>query len=76
MNLYVIFVRQSTDSWDAPWVVSAWDQSSIEENEKGYKEELEKFYEQYGPDNVRVGITKFDEDKVKEMFNPQSISLD
>lgn len=69
MDVYLIWAMEPS-SPDAPWVVSAWDEYSRQENEDGWWEDLAKQEELYGGRYVRVTRTTVNYDKVQSAFDP------
>lgn len=69
MDIYLIW---ATDG-DAIWLVGAWDDDSVAENNEGYREEVKRHQADYGHDNVRVVKASIDFDAVARTFQVPSI---
>jgi hypothetical protein len=68
MKLYVIAVM-SEDS-ETPWVVSAWDEYSIDENSDGFDADVAKAKKDHPGAEVRVGVLNMPKDFLLNMFKP------
>lgn len=60
---------------DHYWLVDAWDDDSVMENNDGWEEAKKKAYEDHGPEEVRITTTTVDIDKVAKAFKPQDVGL-
>jgi hypothetical protein len=71
MNVYLIWTR--TEGY--AWLVESWDEESIDANEAGWDEAVQKARTEHGPENIRIIKASIDFDKVLEAFNPPENEL-
>ena len=75
MNIYLIWAVIEEES-DAPWLVGAWDEYSVEGNYDGYMDAVEAARKDHGAGNVRVTTVLVDSDKVVNAFKPADVTPD
>ena len=73
MKLYVIAVADK--SCETPWVVSAWDEYSVDENDCGFDEDVEKAKKTHPNGEVRIGILNVPNDFLHNMFKPYEATV-
>jgi hypothetical protein len=58
---------------DAPWMVAAWDEYSIEGNHEGWEQEIAKAVKECGGENIRIIRTHIPYDTVQQAFMPVTV---
>lgn len=64
MDIYMIWAQEA----GVKWLVEAWDDDTVAENDSGYEAALDKAYASYGAENVRVIKGRIDFGKVEAAF--------
>ena len=73
MKIYLIWARVN-DEANAPWVVGAWDEFSMDANYQGYMDALNSAYAEHGAGNVRVTTVEADYHKAVAAFQPVDVT--
>lgn len=68
MKIYVIAVWGKGEP--TPWIATAWDEWSMEENPSGFEAVLKTHKNRYSNSEVQVGIVEVPDDFLREMFAP------
>lgn len=64
MDIYMIWAQEA----GVKWLVEAWDDDTIAENDSGYQDAIDKAYDTYGAANVRIVKARVNFDKVEAAF--------
>ena len=73
VKLYLIWAVVEAES-DAPWLVAAWDEYSMDANYDGYLEALADAHHAHGAGNIRETVITADYDKVVAAFKPSDVT--
>lgn len=73
MKIHLIWAI-AEDENDAPWLVEAWDEYSIDGNYDGYVAAVAKAGDENGGRNIRVTTIEADYDKVVAAFQPADVT--
>ena len=74
MDIYMIWATDGYAPSPGYWLVEAWDDDTVSENNEGWQEAVDKAYADHGPKNVRITKATVDFDKVLAAFTPVDIS--
>lgn len=70
MKIHIIMVKNGAPE-DPPWIVTAWDEWSLDENGERFDQEFNDTVEKYGAERVRVGIVHVSDNFLKSCFDPK-----
>lgn len=68
MKIHIIAVK--APDVDSPWVQSAWDEYTIDENPEGFQRDIEKAKEMHKDYEVRLGIIEVPDNFFSKIFDP------
>lgn len=71
MNLRTVWTAED-DDWESPWLLTAWDEYSVDGNHEGFCEELEKLRKQ-NDGRIRVVIVRVDDTALEKCFSVPTI---
>jgi hypothetical protein len=72
MKLYVITAKN--EAAGPPWVVTAWDEYTVDENGSGYEGAITDAMRLHGAENVRIGIVHVPENFLESLFEPVEVT--
>lgn len=71
MKVWLIWAREGV--MGHVWVVDAWDDETVAENNDGFQQKIAEARRDNGTDNVVVTVTNVDIDKVYSAYEPVEV---
>lgn len=73
MDVFMIF--DSTDDGDAAWLVSAWDEYTMDANYEGYEAAVKQARDESPSGNIAIIKCSMDDERVLAAFRPTEVPL-
>lgn len=71
LDIYLIWALSNSDP-EAPWIVDAWDEFSIDGNEPGWSAAIKKAEEEN--DAIRIVKTTLNHEQIVALFQPTALN--
>lgn len=71
MDIFMIWA--DGEGGDLPWLVDAWGEYMIDDNEDGWHDAIKEAKQKYK--EIRIAITTIDEDAVAKLFAPVCLDV-
>ena len=73
LDVWMIWATDPSDPAGVIWLVDAWDQDTVENNQEGWDEAVEKAWAEHGGGNVRISVTSVDYAALEASFKPVKV---